>query len=85
MKQIALVLVAFAFIGCSNQTPRYTTACDQRLRQQLFCDCLKSIPKAPETMGKSDWSKVVEKCSDYAYYASFRVVPADSAVGGVIK
>ena len=55
MRLLLLVFVLSLIFGCSQRQ-----AVDQGLRRELFCECLKNVPKSPEVMGKSDWSKIVE-------------------------
>lgn len=80
------VIALLIFFGCNvRNDQKMVVAADQKLRHTLFCECLEKVPKSPETMGKSDWAKIVSNCDDYAYYSSMRVVPKDSAyinIGG---
>jgi hypothetical protein len=83
--KIYVLFFLVCLVACQDESRCYKVAQDQKLRQELFCNCLKSVPKSPEVMGKSDWSKIVSKCEDAAYYQSMRVVRSDSVVDGVIK
>ena len=82
MKFILLVSIV-SLLACDEETGLIAT--DQKLRHDLFCECLKSVPRSPEVMDKSDWSKVVGQCAKYAYHASKRVVPRDSQFEGIVK
>jgi hypothetical protein len=64
MKYAALIMLIL--VGCKTcymQT-------DQAVRQKLFQECLKLIPKGPEATTYNDWSEVVAECEDAAYYQS---------------
>lgn len=79
MSKIIIITFVILFVCCKNETT-YKVAIDQKLRRELFCECLKTVPQTPEVMGKSDWSKIVNECSDYAISLSQRAVPQDSIV-----
>jgi hypothetical protein len=85
MNKLSVVCFAALIIAGCSSGPTYDVALDQQLRQKIFCDCLKDVPKGPEVTGKSDWSKIVEKCSDHSYFAAKRVVLKDSIVNGIIR
>lgn len=65
-------------IGC-NETPQPrvdsedSNAFDQCVRAELFKICLGTVPKGPEVVNKSDWSKIVENCENAAQYQSVRI------------
>lgn len=39
---------------------------DQTLRQQIFMECLRTVPQGPKTTVNNDWAEVVEQCDDAA-------------------
>ena len=71
---ITVLLVAGALSGCMPETP--TT--DQCLRQEIFKQCMISVPKGPThlTAAGNDWDEVVSACGTAAYYQSIRAKAA---------
>lgn len=69
MKSLMILLVVL-MAGCSG--PRWET--DQELRAKLFQDCLKAVPKGPDSVVSNDWAEVVDSCENAAYYQSQRKV-----------
>lgn len=47
-----------------QKTPVETV--DQGLRQQIFMECLRTVPQGPKTTVNNDWAEVVEQCDDAA-------------------
>jgi hypothetical protein len=73
MKYLVLL---FLLIGCSEETRIKNTdieqIIDQCLRAQLFKTCLETVPKGPEVVKNSDWSKIVAECETAANLQSYR-------------
>jgi hypothetical protein len=74
-KLLVLILCAALLSACSaefNENRSKAIDMRQTLRVELFNKCLEKVPKAPTSMGKSDWSKIVGACDNAAYYQSAR-------------
>ena len=69
MKKLLLVAALVVLAGCDVQ-PRTNWQTDQKLRQQLFTQCLSSVPAGPSTTVYNDWAEVVEACEEAAYWQS---------------
>ena len=67
----ALFVLAFVLSGC-NEEPNGR---DQCLRQEIFKQCMASIPKGPThiTDTNNDWGKVIDNCENAAYHQSLRL------------
>jgi len=66
--KIATLLLTVALAGCEVDS----TKVDQCMRREIFNECLKTIPAGPTKAHYNDWSEVVGKCEDAAYYQSLR-------------
>lgn len=70
MKSCVLIpLFVFFVAGC--EMPAKTTV-DQCLRQELFKQCMASLPKGPQSTVANDWDEVVGQCSSVAYLQALR-------------
>lgn len=73
MKLITVSALAclFMLLGCSVER---TNQPDQCLRQEIFKQCMASLPKGPQsiTAAGNDWDEVVKSCDSTAYYQSIR-------------
>ncbi|WEM34480.1 hypothetical protein [Xanthomonas phage X1] len=74
---IALMLV-LSLGGCVSREEYIAeqeskTTNDQCLRNQIFQQCLATIPPGPQKTVYNDWNEVVSECSSVAYYQSLRV------------
>lgn len=75
-----LIFLTTFLIGC-NEVPmpqlqvsyENSQTIDQCVRAELFKTCLETVPKGPDIVNKSDWSKIVENCGDAAQYQSVRI------------
>lgn len=66
MKRYIITLIAAIFLtGCDNPN-RQPEVVDQALRQQIFMECLRTVPQGPKTTVNNDWAEVVEQCDDAA-------------------
>jgi hypothetical protein len=74
MKKI--FILAFLLLSGCNDMPRWET--DQELRAKLFQECLKAVPKGPDSVVSNDWAEVVDSCENAAYYQSQRKVGGKS-------
>ena len=74
------MILAFSLSGCNDQT-RYEA--DQKLRRELFKECMQLLPKGPDSTVYNDWAEVVDECKDYAYYASKVCVSGCDVTGGL--
>lgn len=63
----AIVLSVF-LVGCAP----VTNGVDQCMRSELFIQCLKSIPKGPDSTKYNDWDEVIKECQNASYYHSLR-------------
>lgn len=51
--------------ACGETAPSFTV--DQKLRRELFFQCLAAVPKGPERTGTSnDWDEVISECGNQA-------------------
>jgi len=65
------VLSAFILLLCVSGCdfiPAWET--DQKLRREIFNECLKNLPAGPDETKYNDWDDVVEECGEQAYYLS---------------
>lgn len=58
-------LAVIALAGC-DESKRQPEVVDQALRQQIFMECLRTVPQGPKTTVSNDWAEVVEQCDDAA-------------------
>lgn len=70
MKIFIIISLVFLVCGCSEKPT--DTVVDQCLRQQIFSECLKTVPPGPTTTKYNDWDDVVDSCGNQAYYNSLR-------------
>jgi hypothetical protein len=68
MKKLLLVAALVVLAGCDVYVPDWQS--DQKLRQQLFTQCLGNIPAGPSTAVYNDWAEVVQACEEAAYMQS---------------
>jgi hypothetical protein len=68
LKQAWLALCVVALAGCNNPNP--VIGYDQAVRRQVFAECLKNVPKGPQTTTYNDWAEVVDACESAAMYQS---------------
>jgi len=64
-RHIITLVVAIFLTGCDNPKRQPETV-DQALRQQIFMECLRTVPQGPKTTASNDWAEVVEQCADAA-------------------
>ena len=67
----AVLLCAILLLsGCDAfRQPKAVT--DQKLRREIFFQCLGALPKGPERVSNSnDWDEVVSECGRQAYQLS---------------
>ena len=69
---IAISLLVAALTGCENAGPEP----DQTVRNRIFMECLKALPKGPESTKYNDWGDVVDSCEHAAYYQSLQIGPS---------
>jgi hypothetical protein len=61
MKKIYFVICILFSIGFTSCTfPKCTV--DNKLRREIFNECLKNIPKGPERTVTNDWDEVIVEC-----------------------
>jgi hypothetical protein len=65
---IKILVLSLFLIGCSEPT----NGVDQCMRNDLFIQCLKTVPKGPDTSKYNDWDEVVKECQNASYYHSLR-------------
>lgn len=58
-----LGLFVVLLVGCS---PPEWGITDQKLRQELFFKCMKSLPAGPTATKYNDWDEVVAECGNQA-------------------
>lgn len=70
MKRLAAVAACVLLLaGCKHdEKPSKATVIDQTVRQQVFLECLKSVPRGPGklTASANDWNEVVNSCANIA-------------------
>lgn len=73
MKLITATSLIYLFVltGCSGERANQP---DQCLRQEIFKQCMASLPKGPQsiTAAGNDWDEVVTSCDSTAYLQSIR-------------
>lgn len=73
MKYITATILTCSFMlfGCGPSV----NGPDQCLRQEIFKQCMASLPKGPQslTAAGNDWDEVVDSCTKSAYQQSIRV------------
>lgn len=67
---IAVALLVAALTGCENVNGPQP---DQTVRNRIFMECLKALPKGPESTKYNDWDDVVDSCEHAAYYQSLQI------------
>ena len=63
-----LMLIA----GCASPYPQYEA--NQKLRREIFQECMKSLPAGPKSTVYNDWDEVVNSCESAAYFQSMTCV-----------
>lgn len=72
MKRL-IALCAFLLVGCDSPVVDKWEP-DQKVRQQIFKDCLATVPEGPRRTVSNDWAEVVDECGEQAYYQSLTKV-----------
>lgn len=69
-----LLLSVLILMGCDKDETlekiKSKTCIDQCKRTVLFQQCLKIVPKGPQTTKYNDWDEVIQKCESSAYFQS---------------
>lgn len=65
-----LCAVVSALTGCTTREEMPIN--DQCMRNELFQQCMASLPAGPISTKYNDWDEVVEACQSVAYYHSIR-------------
>lgn len=77
IKKIAIVFCIIAISGCSGREKNANESLyvrDNCLRNKVFMECLKSVPKGPtHTVASNDWDEAIEACESAAYYQSLQL------------
>jgi len=68
MKKLLVLTMLLICCSCSLEPQP-----DQKLRREIFMQCLEKIPKGPETVKYNDWQEVINECGKQAYYISLRL------------
>jgi len=66
MKKL-IVVVALLLTACDN-SPKWEV--NQKLRREIFNECLNNLPAGPNATMYNDWAEVVSECGQQAYYMS---------------
>ena len=68
---IGASLLTAVLCGCEREESKVIT--DQCLRQELFQQCMKVVPKGPHTVAISnDRDEVVAECGNQSRYMAYR-------------
>ena len=65
MKYLFLIVL---LASCGQRS--LSTATDQCLRQEIFQQCIQSLPEGPKSTITNDWDEVIQSCSTHAYYGA---------------
>jgi hypothetical protein len=69
----AVLLATLLLTACDDVVETVSPAApDQCLRREIFTECLRLVPKGPDTVVNNDWDEVIEACALTAYYQSLR-------------
>ena len=71
MKKLTVFAAVMLLAGCNMENCSWRPI--PKERQELFRQCMQSLPEGPQQTHYNDWSEVVAECSEYAYYAAHRV------------
>ena len=65
-----VLVCSFVLMGCQEPSK----GPDQCLRQEIFKQCMASLPKGPQSLTATgnDWDEVVNSCDSSAYRHSIR-------------
>ncbi len=65
-----VLVCSFVLMGCQE----LSKGPDQCLRQEIFKQCMASLPKGPQSLTATgnDWDEVVNSCDSSAYRQSIR-------------
>ena len=65
-----VLVCSFVLMGCQEPSKRP----DQCMRQEIFKQCMASLPKGPQSLTATgnDWDEVVNSCDSSAYRQSIR-------------
>lgn len=66
MRRYFIALIAASLLAGCDMPKRPVETVDQALRQQIFMECLRTVPQGPKTTVNNDWAEVVEQCDDAA-------------------
>jgi hypothetical protein len=66
MKILLIIILFGSLIACDMRQP------DQKLRREIFMECLEKIPAGPQEAKYNDWDDVVDECGTQAYYISIK-------------
>jgi hypothetical protein len=70
-KILFVALIALLCAGCNFESvapEKWET--DQKLRREIFKECMKLLPAGPQETKYNDWDEVVAECDNVAYYQS---------------
>ena len=65
---IKAIILSVFLVGCTQPS----SGVDQCMRRELFIQCLKYIPKGPDSTKYNDWDEVIKECQNASYYHSLR-------------
>ena len=70
MKKVAAMVVALLLAACGEHPD--TIISDRCAVNDIFQQCMKSLPTGPSSTHYNDWSEVVTACQDVAYRHSLK-------------
>jgi hypothetical protein len=68
-----LIFVAIACAMLTACAPPKGPDPDQKVRREIFIECLRTVPNGPQATKYNDWSEVVSECGSQAYYISLNL------------
>ena len=70
----AIIILPLIIAACISHTnsPKYLY--DVNLERKVFYECLKSVPKGPQSTVMNDWDEVVKECRRAAFYYSRKCI-----------
>ena len=72
---IFVILFFWAVFGIiCTEIGRPVYEVDQVLHREIFNECLKNIPKGPQSTRYNDWSEVINECNSTSYYMALKRV-----------
>lgn len=70
MLKLSLVVVSVLVLtGCDAPCIAHP---DQKIRREIFKECMAALPAGPVATKYNDWDEVVAECDTVAYYQSKR-------------